>query len=61
MLMLTTVKNPSPRFSDKSERVENKIAKQTGLDMSQVMGILAQFAPFIGLLGQRKEAEKYRL
>ncbi|HAX97994.1 MAG TPA: hypothetical protein DCY12_03675 [Candidatus Atribacteria bacterium] len=43
-------------FSDKSERVENRIAKQTGLDMSQVMGILAQFAPLImGLLGKEKK------
>ncbi|HOT05685.1 MAG TPA: DUF937 domain-containing protein [Atribacter sp.] len=43
-------------FSDKSERVESKIAKQTGLDMSQVMGILAQFAPLVlGLLGKEKK------
>jgi hypothetical protein len=43
-------------FTDKSERVENRIAKQTGLDMSQIIGILAQFAPLIlGLLGKEKK------
>jgi hypothetical protein len=45
-------------LSDKSGRVQNNLARQTGLDGSQVSGLLQQFAPLLlGLLGNQKKEE----
>jgi hypothetical protein len=45
-------------FTDKNERAQNSLAKQTGLDMTQVIGLLTRFAPLIlGLLGSQKKAQ----
>jgi hypothetical protein len=45
-------------LSGKSDRVQNNLARQTGLDGSQVSGLLQQFAPLLlGLLGNQKKEE----
>jgi hypothetical protein len=45
-------------LSGKSDRVQNNLARQTGLDGSQVSGLLQQFAPLLlGLLGNQKKAQ----
>jgi len=42
-------------FSGKAQKVQSGIARNTGLDASQVAGLLTQFAPLLlGLLGQQK-------
>ncbi len=44
-------------FSGKQQKVEVGIARSTGLDASQVAGLLSQFAPLLlGLLGQQKKS-----
>lgn len=43
-------------FSGKASKVETGIARNTGLDLTQVTGLLTQFAPLLlGLLGQQKK------
>lgn len=43
-------------FGAKGDRVQNNLAQQTGLDGSQVSGLLQQFAPLIlGALGKQKK------
>lgn len=43
-------------FSGKAPKVEAGIARNTGLDLTQVTGLLTQFAPLLlGLLGQQKK------
>ena len=43
-------------FSGKAQKVEAGIARNTGLDVNQVAGLLTQFAPLLlGLLGQQKK------
>ena len=45
-------------FSGKAQKVQSGIARNTGLDASQVAGLLAQFAPLLlGLLGQQKKRD----
>lgn len=42
-------------FSGKAQKVQSGIARNTGLDINQVAGLLTQFAPLLlGLLGQQK-------
>ena len=43
-------------FSGKAQKVEAGIARNTGLDVNQVAGLLTQFAPLLlGLHGQQKK------
>jgi len=45
-------------FSDKTNRVENNLAQQTGLAGNQVNGLLAQLAPLLlGALGSQKKQQ----
>lgn len=45
-------------FADKNEKVQTRLAKQTGLDQSQVSGLLTQFAPLVlGMLGQQQKKQ----
>lgn len=45
-------------LSGNSGRVQNNLARQTGLDGSQVSGLLQQFAPLLlGLLGNQKKEQ----
>lgn len=45
-------------LSDKNDRVQSNLAKQTGMDTSQVSGLLAQLAPLLlGALGNQKKAQ----
>lgn len=45
-------------FADKNERVQNNLAKQTGLGSGQVGSILTQLAPLLmGALGQQQQAQ----
>ncbi|AHM56100.1 hypothetical protein EAL2_c08000 [Peptoclostridium acidaminophilum DSM 3953] len=45
-------------LSDKNDRVQSNLAKQTGMDASQVSGLLAQLAPLLlGALGNQKKAQ----
>lgn len=45
-------------FAGNNDRVKNNLAKQTGLDASQVSGLLTQLAPLlIGALGQQKKQQ----
>jgi len=45
-------------FSGKTERVENTLARQTGLESSQVSGLLTQLAPLMmGALAQQKKQQ----
>ena len=46
-------------LGNKNQSVQNKLAKQSGLEKSQVSGLLSQIAPLLlGSLGQQKEKEK---
>jgi hypothetical protein len=46
-------------FSDKEERVQGNIAKKTGLDVGQVVGILVQLAPIVmAFIANRKKAKE---
>jgi hypothetical protein len=45
-------------FSGNNERVQNNLARQTGLETGQVSGLLAQLAPLLlGALGQQKKQQ----
>jgi hypothetical protein len=45
-------------FSGNKDRVENNLAKQTGLKSEQITGVLSQLAPLIlGSLGKQKKQE----
>jgi hypothetical protein len=45
-------------FTNNNENVQQKLANKTGLDMSQVTGILSKLAPLIlGVLGQQKKEQ----
>ncbi len=45
-------------FADKNERVQNNLARQTGLESGQVSGLLTQLAPLLlGALGNQKKEE----
>lgn len=45
-------------FSGKSDRVQNNLAVQTGLDAGQVSGLMSQLAPLImGALGQQRRQQ----
>jgi hypothetical protein len=45
-------------LSGKSDRVQNNLGRQTGLDGSQVSGLLQQFAPLLlGFLGNQKKEQ----
>jgi len=45
-------------FAGKNDRVQNNLAKQTGLDPSQVSGLMAQLAPLLlGTLGNVKKRQ----
>lgn len=45
-------------FTDKNDRVTTNLAKKTGLDASQVTGVLARLAPLVlGALGQQKKSQ----
>ncbi len=45
-------------LSGNAGRVQNNLSKQTGLDSSQVMGLLTQLAPLLlGSLGQEKKQQ----
>jgi len=43
-------------LSDKNDRVQNSLARQTGMDANQVAGLLSQLAPLLlGALGNQKK------
>lgn len=43
-------------FSGRTDRVQNNLARQTGLQQSQVSGVLTQLAPLVlGMLAQQKK------
>lgn len=43
-------------LSDKNDRVQNTLARQTGMDTNQVAGLLSQLAPLLlGALGNQKK------
>jgi len=45
-------------FTDKNQRVQNNLSKQTGLDINQVGSLMAKLAPLLlGALGNQKKAE----
>lgn len=45
-------------FADKNDSVQNSLAKKTGLDVSQVTGLMTKFAPLLlGALGNQKKAQ----
>ena len=45
-------------FADKNSRVTGNLAKKTGLDAGQVMGVLSQLAPVVlGALGKQKKEQ----
>ncbi|MGD9676955.1 MAG: DUF937 domain-containing protein [Vulcanibacillus sp.] len=45
-------------FVGNNDRVQNNLAKQTGLDMGQVSGIMAQLTPLLlGALAQKKKQQ----
>ncbi len=45
-------------LGDKNETVQGNLAKQTGMDASQVSSILSQLAPLVmGMLGQQKQQQ----
>ncbi|MDW7739102.1 MAG: DUF937 domain-containing protein [Bacillota bacterium] len=46
-------------FSGNNDRVQNNLARQTGMKKDQVSGVLTQLAPLlIGALGQQKKEQK---
>ena len=45
-------------FAGNNDRVQNNLAKQTGLETGQVSGLLTQLAPLLlGALGQQKKQQ----
>lgn len=45
-------------FAGNNDRVQNNLAKQTGLETSQVSGLMTQLAPLLlGALGQQKKQQ----
>lgn len=45
-------------FSTKNEKVQNSLAKQSGMDSSQVSGIMSMLAPMLlGILGNQKKSQ----
>lgn len=45
-------------FAGNNDRVQNNLAKQTGLESTQVSGLLTQLAPLVlGALGQQKKQQ----
>lgn len=45
-------------FSDKNDKVQNSIAKQSGLDSSQASGLMSMLAPMVlGAMGNQKKSQ----
>lgn len=45
-------------FSNKNQKIQNNIAKQSGMDRSQVSNILSTLAPMVlGMLGNQKKSQ----
>lgn len=45
-------------FSEKNEKVQNSLAKQSGMDSNQISGLMSMLAPMVlGMLGNQKKSQ----